>query len=335
MAAVIEDEDGYRSSEDEDYAPSDTEEADKKRGKKRNAWGGAGVARRPFAAASAAGRKKRPRLGAAVLSDSDDEPPPPLELPAESESESDAEGGGGKPVDLAAADDMWAEMNGLTPVASSSSSSSSAAATASAPAPAGAPAPAPGQPAAQEEAPKTVADDLWAELQAEAAAPAPKRDAQDLEQAAREPSKWWEKGAENGAKVAGGERVVVRRVKEFAGEKIEVTEEVERGSAEERRLRAARALASGTSNLKGLLSEFGKSNKLSTIAKSRLDWEKSKHDEGDAEELERFRKGGGSFVDRQAFLASVDQRRFEIERAERNRVREAQKRKAASKSRLG
>lgn len=334
------DDDGYRSSEDEDYAPSEDDEAGPGQGRKRRrVLGGGGPARRGRGRAA----PKRPRIGAAVVSDDDDEDlyaalqrpaavPPPLEDAADGD---DGDDGAAKPEADADIDALWADMNGGGAAAVSSSSAQP---------------PRGGgggedeqeddgedeaEPAAKKSS--APADDLWAELQAETRGADERRptDPALLEEAGKKPVKWWADVDEAKRESEGSSTVVVRKTVEYAGEKLEVTTAVERGSAEEKRLRAARELASSKSNLSGLLSEFGKSTKLSTIEKSRLDWERSKDDEGDAAELERFRKSGAGFVDKQRFLSDVDQRRFEIERAERNRVREQQKRKAASKTRNG
>ena len=53
---------------------------------------------------------------------------------------------------------------------------------------------------------------------------------------------------------------------------------------------------------------------MSTLEKSKLDWESFKKDEGIGEDLKTFNQGKQGFLERQAFLERADHKQFEIER---------------------
>ncbi len=57
-----------------------------------------------------------------------------------------------------------------------------------------------------------------------------------------------------------------------------------------------------------------KKAKLSTLEKSKLDWDRFKTDEGIAEDLKSFNQGKKGFLERQAFLERADVKQFEIEK---------------------
>lgn len=74
-----------------------------------------------------------------------------------------------------------------------------------------------------------------------------------------------------------------------------------------------------TTLISGGLSRFtsqlsGKKAKLSTLEKSKLDWDRFKSDEGIAEDLKSFNQGKKGFLERQAFLERADVKQFEIEK---------------------
>jgi hypothetical protein len=76
--------------------------------------------------------------------------------------------------------------------------------------------------------------------------------------------------------------------------------------------------------LGSLVSSLGKANKVSTLSKSKQDWEGFKREEGIEEDLVNHTKSKDSFVERQAFLQRSDLRQFELEKniRERNRARQ-------------
>ncbi|XP_034644106.1 craniofacial development protein 1 [Trachemys scripta elegans] len=70
-----------------------------------------------------------------------------------------------------------------------------------------------------------------------------------------------------------------------------------------------------SSGMSCLLGKIGsKKQKMSTLEKSKLDWENFKEEEGIGEDLAIFNRGKEGYVDRKAFLERVDHRQFEIER---------------------
>lgn len=66
--------------------------------------------------------------------------------------------------------------------------------------------------------------------------------------------------------------------------------------------------------LSSLLGQLGKKSKISTLEKSKLDWQNFKQNEGISEEIETFNKGKDGYLERQDFLQRTDLRRFEIEK---------------------
>ena len=83
------------------------------------------------------------------------------------------------------------------------------------------------------------------------------------------------------------------------------------------------ASSSGLQSLKrpppvksGGLSGFfsSKKPKLTTLEKSKLDWDGFKKDEGIEEDLKTFNQGKQGFLERKAFLERTDMKQFEIER---------------------
>ncbi|KAJ7312119.1 hypothetical protein JRQ81_006460 [Phrynocephalus forsythii] len=69
------------------------------------------------------------------------------------------------------------------------------------------------------------------------------------------------------------------------------------------------------SGLNSLLGKIGsKKPKMSTLEKSKLDWENFKEQEGISEELAVHNRGKQGYLERKAFLERVDHRQFELER---------------------
>jgi hypothetical protein len=62
--------------------------------------------------------------------------------------------------------------------------------------------------------------------------------------------------------------------------------------------------------------------KVSTMEKTSIDWDRFKEKEGIEDELAHQTKDG--YIEKQEFLQRLDLKRFEIEKAERDRVRKAQ-----------
>ncbi|XP_016052150.1 PREDICTED: craniofacial development protein 1 [Miniopterus natalensis] len=130
------------------------------------------------------------------------------------------------------------------------------------------------------------------------------------------------------------EKVKITKVFDFAGEEVRVTKEVDATSKEaksffkqnEKEKPQANVpstlptppAGSGlkrSSGMSSLLGKIGaKKQKMSTLEKSKLDWESFKEEEGIGEELAIHNRGKEGYIERKAFLDRVDHRQFEIER---------------------
>lgn len=131
------------------------------------------------------------------------------------------------------------------------------------------------------------------------------------------------------------EKVKITKVFDFAGEEVRVTKEVDAASKEAKSFlkqnekekpqaavpsAAAPVLPAGSgikrsSGMSSLLGKIGaKKQKMSTLEKSKLDWENFKEEEGIGEELAIHNRGKEGYIERKAFLDRVDHRQFEIER---------------------
>lgn len=124
-----------------------------------------------------------------------------------------------------------------------------------------------------------------------------------------------------------GKTVSVTRTYDFAGEAVVVTKTVDADSTEAKNVKeeevkkteskpAFRDLSSlgfkRRGGLSSVLGQISKKPKISTLEKSKLDWESFKDQEGIHDELQNFNKDG--FLEKQAFLQRTDERQFEIER---------------------
>ncbi|XP_068244812.1 craniofacial development protein 1 [Palaemon carinicauda] len=122
-------------------------------------------------------------------------------------------------------------------------------------------------------------------------------------------------------------KVKITKVFEFAGEEVRVEKEVDANSAE-----AENALVEsssepvketgkgmkrpgGFSSILGILDQ--KKQKLTTLEKTKLDWNNFKAVEGIDEELESHKKSKHGYLEKKDFLERADLRQFEIERAMR------------------
>ncbi|XP_038662699.1 craniofacial development protein 1 isoform X2 [Scyliorhinus canicula] len=132
-------------------------------------------------------------------------------------------------------------------------------------------------------------------------------------------------------------KVKITKVFDFAGEEVKVTKEVDVASKEakiflknqnevqEKGLPAVPATVevgvptgsgvkrqSAIGNILGKMG--GKKQKMSTLEKSKIDWEAFKEKEGIGDELAIYNRGKEGYIERKAFLDRVDHRQFELER---------------------
>ncbi|XP_034281420.1 craniofacial development protein 1 [Pantherophis guttatus] len=123
-------------------------------------------------------------------------------------------------------------------------------------------------------------------------------------------------------------KITVTKVFDFAGEEVRVTKEVDVASKEAQLFRkqlepnvatqTSHPTVSGVkrpSSINSLLGKIGsKKQKMSTLEKSKLDWEHFKEEEGIGDELAIHNRGKEGYLERRAFLERVDYRQFEHER---------------------
>ncbi|KAK0167977.1 hypothetical protein PV327_001823 [Microctonus hyperodae] len=136
------------------------------------------------------------------------------------------------------------------------------------------------------------------------------------------------------------EKVKITKVFEFAGEEVKVEKEVFKDSAEGRltlsstdsekssndtnntaQKRAPRGRVGGLGGISSVLGQIGKKTKISTLEKSKLDWDSFKKQENLDEEINTHNKGKDGYLERQDFLQRADLRQFEIEKELRTTVR--------------
>ena len=98
---------------------------------------------------------------------------------------------------------------------------------------------------------------------------------------------------------------VITKIFEFAGEKISVPVPSTTSSS-----LSSKRPAGGSSSSSSVLDRLGigKKQKLSTLEKSRLDWQAHKDSEALTEDLESHRRGKDSYVEKKAFLQRSETR---------------------------
>ncbi|KAH0955208.1 hypothetical protein HN011_011037 [Eciton burchellii] len=142
------------------------------------------------------------------------------------------------------------------------------------------------------------------------------------------------------------EKVKVTKVFEFAGEEVKIEKEVAIDSAEARlslstaensvkpspesassvgrgrgRGRGRGGTKRGLGGISSVLGQIGKKAKISTLEKSKLDWDNFKKQENIEEELNTHNRGKDGYLERQDFLQRTDLRQFEIEKQLRSTSR--------------
>lgn len=120
------------------------------------------------------------------------------------------------------------------------------------------------------------------------------------------------------------EKVKVTKIFQFAGEEVKVEKEVPADSAEARLIqkpsssdpqRPAKGRApKSLGGIGSVLNQLGRKPKISTLEKSKLDWDRFKKEENIEDELAAHNKGKDGYLERQDFLQRADLRRFEIEK---------------------
>ncbi|CAK9796809.1 Craniofacial development protein 1 [Anthophora quadrimaculata] len=185
-----------------------------------------------------------------------------------------------------------------------------------------------------EEEEKKRADSLWADFMKDTEV-TPKPKSESTTHKPKEKSPLIEK-----PKVE--EKVKITKVFEFAGEEVKIEKEVPIDSAEARlslssadnsekttnsaspagrgsgRGRGRGFKRAGLGGISSVLGQLGKKAKISTLEKSKLDWDSYKKQENLEEEITTHNKGKDGYLERQDFLQRADLRQFEIEKQLRN-----------------
>lgn len=195
---------------------------------------------------------------------------------------------------------------------------------------------------------KKKADDLWASFLSDVGtrpkASAPSADSQQSTSTAStdKPSKPSTASQQQEGKPKESSKITITKVFDFAGEEVRVTKEVDADSREAKSfLKEEKALeekeeqsvssepwpsaplSSGSSvkrpaGMGSILNRIGnKKQKMSTLEKSKMDWDAFKTEEGIADELAIHNRGKEGYVERKHFLERVDQRQFELEKSVR------------------
>lgn len=130
-------------------------------------------------------------------------------------------------------------------------------------------------------------------------------------------------------------KISITRTYDFAGEAIKVTKTVDLESKEAKSARTVEDVKKSEASpvvkpvglggikriggLSSVLGQISKKPKMSTLEKSKLDWDTFKDQEGIQDELRNFNKDG--YLEKQAFLQRTDERQFDIERDMRKGTR--------------
>lgn len=136
-------------------------------------------------------------------------------------------------------------------------------------------------------------------------------------------------------------KVTITKVFDFAGEEVRVNKEVAADSREAKNYLKSQTTSQGESGddekssspsqpalpgpsakraagMSSILSRIGgKKQKMSTLEKSKMDWDAFKSEEGITEELAIHNRGKEGYVERKNFLDRVDHRQFELEKSVR------------------
>ncbi|KAI4493298.1 hypothetical protein M0802_009466 [Mischocyttarus mexicanus] len=189
-----------------------------------------------------------------------------------------------------------------------------------------------------EEEEKKRADSLWADFMKDTAvASKPKQ---------QSPTNGPKEKSSASIKPTAEEKVKITKIFEFAGEEVKIEKEVSIDSAEARlSLTSAEystetdACASpagkgrgrgrgrgvikrgGLGGISSVLGQIGKKAKISTLEKSKLDWDNYKKEENLEEEIVTHNRGKDGYLEKQDFLQRADLRQFEIEKKLRNTSR--------------
>ncbi|KAL3185211.1 hypothetical protein MRX96_031084 [Rhipicephalus microplus] len=177
---------------------------------------------------------------------------------------------------------------------------------------------------------KKRADDLWSDFLRDVEPIPRKRTVPAASAVSKEPSK--PSSSTTSPQEAPEKKVKITQLLEFAGETIKVDKEVAADSKEARLFVQQKETPQakspvlpgkrkpiGVGNVLNQL--FNKKQKISTLEKSKLDWDNYKKSEGLVEDLQSHNRGKDGYLEKQAFLQRADVRQFEIEKTLRAKNR--------------
>uniref|UniRef100_A0A3Q0SUZ4 Craniofacial development protein 1 n=1 Tax=Amphilophus citrinellus TaxID=61819 RepID=A0A3Q0SUZ4_AMPCI len=174
-------------------------------------------------------------------------------------------------------------------------------------------------------------DELWASFLSDVGS-RPKESAPQSDTAEKdEPTVFKTAPLKTETKPSGPAKVTITKVFDFAGEEVRVNKEVSADSKEAKSYLKSQSIKSDEKSLcpcvcsakrpAGMSSVLnrigGKKQKMSTLEKSKMDWDAFKSEEGITEELAIHNRGREGYVERKNFLERVDHRQFELEKAVR------------------
>ncbi|XP_037500334.1 craniofacial development protein 1 isoform X1 [Rhipicephalus sanguineus] len=170
---------------------------------------------------------------------------------------------------------------------------------------------------------KKKADDLWSDFLRDVEPIPRKRTVPAASAVSQEPSK--PSSSTTSPQEVPEKKVKITQMLEFAGETIKVDKEVAADSKEARLFAQKEETEQtkspvlpgkrkpiGVGNVLNQL--FNKKQKISTLEKSKLDWDNYKKTEGLVEDLQSHNRGKDGYLEKQAFLQRADVRQFEIEK---------------------
>lgn len=186
----------------------------------------------------------------------------------------------------------------------------------------------------EEERQKKKADDLWASFLSDVGS-RPKDATQNTDSPV---SKAGPLTTQTQRKPAEPAKVTITKVFDFAGEEVRVNKEVSSDSREAKSFLKSQShqqqedkehsthspcplpgpSSKRPAGMSSILSHIGgKKQKMSTLEKSKMDWDAFKSEEGISEELAIHNRGREGYVERKNFLERVDHRQFELEKSVR------------------
>ncbi|CAH1269345.1 CFDP1 [Branchiostoma lanceolatum] len=204
------------------------------------------------------------------------------------------------------------------------------------------------KPKVKEEVEKKKADDLWASFLKDVGGPPARPKTSSAGALGSLSQKTSSAASTSTTQTKPKSKVTVTKVYDFAGEEVKVAEEVDADSIEAQcapppsdekttdnssasnvpvpqQSSSTAVPRPGVSTVTGVkrpaggglgsvLSKIGKKPKMSTLVKSKIDWDSYKKDEKIEEDLAIHNRGKEGYLERQAFLQRTDLRQFEVER---------------------